>query len=110
MHVKKAQATVEIKCLELKWAIPKNNIFVPDCDLKYSISVLSKRNLFPIKYFYPYFIWFGPIFLLFYTWVEADAAHATPRSKYFEAQASRWLAQAADGGVGGVTCFVFFFL
>lgn len=31
MHVKKAQATVEIKCLELKWAIPKNNILVPDC-------------------------------------------------------------------------------
>lgn len=78
------------------------------CDLKYSISVLSKRNLFPIKYFYPYFIWFGPIFLLFYTWVEADAAHATSRSKYFEAQASRWLAQAADGGEGGVTCFFFF--
>lgn len=99
MHVKKAQATVEIKCPELKWANPKNNIFVPDCGV-WNISILSKRNLFPIKYFYPYFIWFGPIFSLFYTWVDADAAHAKSRLKYFEARASRWSTQAADQ-VGG---------
>lgn len=78
-------------------------------DLKYSISIRSKRNLFPIKYFDPYFIWFGPIFSLFYTWVEADAAHATSRSKHFEARASRWSAQAADRGVCVYACVFFSF-